>query len=100
MYKCYLALETVHKLVCQCEKARDHFQKSLAVQKEIGNMGGEAASYIILGKVYKFVGEDEKAADYNEKLLTISRRLGDRYKVTYSCLILADQFFSLGKYSK
>ena len=63
-------------------------------------MGGEAASYIILGKVYKFVGEDEKAADYNEKSLTISRRFGDRYKVAYSCLILADQFFSLGKYSK
>ena len=38
-------LGTVYKLVGEYKKATEHLQRSLAIQKEIGDRNGEAASY-------------------------------------------------------
>ena len=51
------------------EKAREHLEKSLAIQKEIGDRAGEATSLINLGNVYNAVGEDNKPSHFLEKSL-------------------------------
>ena len=55
------------------EKAREHLEKSLVINKEIGDRNGEATCYTNLGHVYESVGEYEKAREHFEKALVISR---------------------------
>ena len=57
----------------------EHLQKSLAIQKEIGDRNGEAACYTNLGIVYQSVGEYEKAMEHLQKSLAIQKEIGDRY---------------------
>ena len=49
------------------EKARQHLEKSLAIQKEIGDRNGEASSYANLGAVFQSVGKYVKAKEHLEK---------------------------------
>ena len=60
------------------EKARKHIEKSLTINREIGDRDGEASCYVNLGDVYKSVGEYENGREYIEKSLTIYTELDDR----------------------
>ena len=71
-------LETVYQSVGEYESPMEHLQKSLAIQKEIGDRKGEAASYTTLRAVYKSVGEYEKAIRHFQKSLAIEKEIGDR----------------------
>ena len=64
--------------VGEYEKAREHLEKSLAIQKEIGNRNGEASSYANLGIVYQSVGKYEKAREPLEKSLAIQKKKLER----------------------
>ena len=75
---CYTSLGNVHISVGEHEKAKEHLEKSVVIQKEIGDRSGEATSYANLGAVYTAVGEYEKAREYLEKSVVIQKEIGDR----------------------
>ena len=54
---CYLNLGTVYQSVGECETAREHFEKSLAMKKEMGDRNGEADCYQVLGTMHELVDE-------------------------------------------
>ena len=81
-------------------KARDHFEKSLLMKKEIGDRNGEADCYVNLGTVHQSVGQQDNANEHFQKALAIKRETGDKQGVIFCCQNLAVLFLSLGKYPK
>ena len=97
---CYTNLGNVYRSVGEYEKAREHLEKSLAIQKEIGDRNGEATSYANLGAVYGSVGEYEKAREHLEKSLAIQKEIGDRNGESSSHGNLGNVYLSVGEYEK
>ena len=56
------------------EKAREHYEKSLSINKEIGDRNGESDCYANLGSVYQSVDKFDKATEHLEKALAIKRK--------------------------
>ena len=50
-------LGNVYYSVGEYEKAREHYEKSLVIQREIGDRQGVASSFGSFGIVYRSVGE-------------------------------------------
>ena len=90
----------VYRSVGKYEKAREHLEKSLAIQREIGDRKGEATTYLNFGTMYQSLGEYERAKERLEKSLAISREIGDRHTQALSYLDLGATYCSLGKYGK
>ena len=94
-------LGNVYASVGDYEKAREHFEQSLAIQKEISvDKNLEATSYVNLGKVYAAFGDYKKASDFWQKSLAISKKIGNRPALAACYHELGARFRSLGKYSK
>ena len=68
----------MYESVGEYDKARQHLEKSLAINKEIGDRYGEATCYLNLGAVYLSVGEKDKGNEHLEIALTINRKSGDK----------------------
>ena len=81
-------------------KAKEYYEKALAISMEIGNRAGEATSYGNLGNVFLSLGEYVKAKEYYEKALAISIEIGDRSKEGTCYRNLGTVFHSLGEYVK
>ncbi|WP_239643517.1 tetratricopeptide repeat protein [Crocosphaera watsonii] len=62
----------------QYEQAREYYQQSLAITREIGDRNGEANSYIGLGNAYYFLGQYEQAREYYQQSLAIFKEIGDK----------------------
>ena len=59
-------------------KAKEYYEKALAISMEIGDRAGEGTWYGNLGTVFCSLGEYVKAKEYYEKALAISMEIGDR----------------------
>ena len=59
-------------------KAKEYYEKVLAISTEIGDRDGEGTSNGNLGYVFVSLGEYVKAKEYYEKALAISAEIGDR----------------------
>lgn len=81
-------------------KAREHYEKALAFQQEVGDKDGVGSSYLKLGQVYLSLGEYGKAKEYNEKALAISQKTGNRRNVGLCYTSLGQGFHALGEYGK
>ena len=86
--------------VGEYEKAREHFEKSLAIHKEIGDRNGEATCYTNLGTVYGSVDEYEKAREHLEKSLAIQKEIGDRSGEASSYTNLGTVYGKVGEYDQ
>ena len=84
--------------LAEYEKAKDHFEKSLAIQKEIGDRKGEAISYAVLGFMYQSLGKYEKARKHLEQSLVIQKEIGDRHGEAASYRNLGNVYQSFGGY--
>ena len=82
------------------DRAREYFEKALAIRVEIGDKEGEASSYGNLGTVFKSLGEYDKAREYLEKALAIKIEIGDKKGEATDYGNLGTVFKSLGEYDK
>ena len=81
-------------------KAKEYFERALAITTKIGDREGEASCYGNLGTVFKSLGQYDKAEEYLQKALVITTEIGDR-KGEASCYgNLGTLFLSLGQYNK
>ncbi|PFX29041.1 Tetratricopeptide repeat protein 28 [Stylophora pistillata] len=80
--------------------AREYQEKALAMQIEIGNKQGVAASYGNLGTLLQSLGKYDKAREYQEKALAIRIEIGNKEGEAASYGNVATLFESLGKYDK
>ena len=90
----------MYQSVGDYENAREHLEKSLAIQKDIGDRRGEGASLTNLGIVYQSVGDYENAREPLEKSLAISKEIGDRHGEATSLTNLGIVYRSVGEYEK
>ena len=81
-------------------KAIVYLEKSLAINKIIGDRNGEAASLTNLGHVYLLIGEDDKASYFWEKSLAIGKNTCNRYQIAGSYHNIGVKCLSHGTYNK
>ena len=62
----------------QVKLAIAHFEQSLAISREIGDLQDEGNALGNLGNAYRALGENRKAIGYFEQALVIHREIGDR----------------------
>ena len=72
----YGNLGTVFRSLGEYVKAKEYYEKALAISMEIGNREGEGTSYGNLGMCFVLSGEYVKAKEYYEKALAISMEIG------------------------
>jgi len=60
------------------EKALIHFEKSLAIQEEIGDKAGEGTTLNNISQIYKAQGDYTTALEYLTKSLAIQKEIGDK----------------------
>ncbi|BAG02494.1 tetratricopeptide protein [Microcystis aeruginosa NIES-843] len=94
------SLGNVYNSLGEYQKAIEFHQQSLAIFREIGDRGGEAASYNNLGNVYNSLGEYQKAIEFHQQSLAIKREIGDRGGEAKSYGNLGNVYYSLGEYQK
>ena len=66
------------------KEAREHYQESLSLNREIGNRLGEANCYTRLGDFHRVVGEYERAREQYEQALIIFREVGERLEEAHA----------------
>ena len=81
-------------------KAKEYFERALAITTEIGDRGGEASCYGNLGTVFLSVGQYDKAEEYLQKALVIITEIGHRQGEASCYGNLGTVFTSLGQYDK
>ncbi len=62
----------------QVERAIEHYEQALVIQREIGDRGGEGSVLGDLGNAYTELGQVECAIEHHEQALVIARAMGDR----------------------
>ena len=98
---CCINLGIAYRSVGEYEKARELFEESLAILKEIGDRNGKARTcYVNLGTVYLSTGEYEKARELFEKSLAIHKEIGDRNGEAACYGNLGTVYESVGEYEK
>ena len=81
-------------------KAKEHWEKALAIAEKIGNGKIVARSYRKLGVMFFCLGEHVKAKEHYEKAVAIAEKTGDREIEATSYENLGGIFTSLGEYVK
>ena len=81
-------------------KAKEYFEKALAIKIQIGDKQGEATLYGSLGAVFQALGEYDKAIEYLEKAFPIRIQIGDKQGIARNYGSLGNVFISRGKYDK
>ena len=87
-------------LLVNIVKAKEFYEKALAISMEIGDRKLEGICYGNLGNVFKSLGEYVKAKEFYEKALAISMEIGDRKGEGKWIGNLGCVFESLGEYVK
>ena len=82
------------------KKAKEYYEKALAITMEIGDREGEGAAYGNLGNVFHSHSEYKKAKEYHEKALAIRMEIGDRKGEGTDYGNLGSVFYSIGEYKK
>jgi serine phosphatase RsbU (regulator of sigma subunit)/tetratricopeptide (TPR) repeat protein len=81
-------------------KALDYFNKSLKINKEIGDKKGIANSSSNIGSIYNRQGDIPKALEYLHKSLKISEEIGDKELIASSLNDIGGIYNSQGELPK
>ena len=74
---CYTNLGNAYRSVGDYGKAIEYHEKSLDINKDIGDRAGESSCYTNLGIAYRSLGDYGKVIEYYEKSLKIDEDIGD-----------------------
>ena len=86
--------------VTEYDRAKEYYEKALAISCEIGDREGEVADYINLGAMFAISGKYEDAKENLDKALAITVEIDDRAGEASCYGNLATVFRSLGEYDK
>ena len=81
-------------------EAKELYERTVTIMKEIGNKKEEKNAYEKLGTVYRSLGNYVKAKEYFEKALAINMETGDRAGEAACCSDLGTVCESLGDFLK
>jgi tetratricopeptide (TPR) repeat protein len=95
-----IGLGTCYSSLGDYRRAIDHYEKSLAIAREIGDRQGEGTALGNLGTCYSSLGDYRRAIDHYEKSLAIAREIGDRQGEGYALGNLGNCYYSLGDYPR
>jgi tetratricopeptide (TPR) repeat protein len=82
------------------KKAIEYHEKSLEIDKSIGDQAGESACYTNLGIAYDGLGDFKKAIEFNEKSLEIAKAIEDKAGESKCYTNLGNAYQSLGDFKK
>ena len=88
LWRMVLARSIGRLAVNDSQKAKEHCEKALTINRECGNREFEARLYLSLGELFQSFGECGKAADYLQKACFISSQIGDKMTEFQSLLRL------------
>lgn len=80
--------------------ALEYLEKSLVIQREIGDRGGEGAVLTSISDIYRIYGDRDKALKYLEKILEICLEIGDRVGEGTTLNNLSQIYYTGGDYNK
>jgi len=80
--------------------AVEHYERSLILYREIGDIDGETTSLNNIGNCYRSLGDYSKAIEYHEASLEIIYAVGNRKNQAMSLAGVGNSFFYLGEYDK
>ena len=78
LWRMVLACSIGRLAVNDSQKAKEHCEKALTINRECGNREFEARLYLSLGELFQSFGECGKAADYLQKACFISSQIGNK----------------------
>ena len=99
LWRMVLARSIGRLAVNDSQKAKEHCEKALTINRECGNREFEARLYLSLGELFQSFGECGKAADYLQKACFI-RECGNREFEARLYLSLGELFQSFGECGK
>ncbi|MFC1853419.1 tetratricopeptide repeat protein [candidate division CSSED10-310 bacterium] len=67
-----------------CDRAYEHYQKSIAVSEEIGDKQRISSSLNCIGLIYERKGASDRALEYYEKSLAIAEEIGAQLAMSYA----------------
>ena len=76
--RCYASLASIFKSHLGYVKAKEQYEKALAIAEKIGHRKIEATCYARLGSIFESLGEYVKAQEHLGKALAIAEKIGDR----------------------
>ena len=81
-------------------KAKEHYEKALAIAGKIGDREAEAICHADLGGIFESLGEHAKAKEHYEKALAIAGKIGHRRTEAKCYTDLGGIFETLGEHAK
>ena len=81
-------------------KAKEHYEKALAIAGKIGDREAEAICHADLGGIFESLGENAKAKEHYEKALAIAGKIGHRRTEAKCYTDLGGIFETLGEHAK
>ena len=80
--------------------AQAHYEKSLAIKRQIGDQPGIAINLSNLGGVMQYRGAYDAAQQYQNESLAIRQAIGDRWGIGSAHKKLGKLLFEIGEYQK
>ena len=81
-------------------KAKEHYEKALAIAGKTGDREAEAICHADLGGIFESLGEHAKAKEHYEKALAIAGKVGHRRTEAKCYTNLGGLFETLGEHAK
>ncbi|MBI9060709.1 MAG: tetratricopeptide repeat-containing sensor histidine kinase [Marinilabiliaceae bacterium] len=95
---CYDQMAMYHYVTSEFSKVLEYANKSLVINKAIGNHKGTAKNYYYIGKIHYFQGHVDKATDYMKRALDINKTLKDSASICYNYASLGTNYADIGNY--
>lgn len=91
------ALQYLGQIADDLDTAREHYERSLTICKEIGDLLGESSTENDLGFLEEQAGDYPRAATHFEASLDITRRLNHRLSIANTLVNLGFLYLRLGR---
>jgi tetratricopeptide (TPR) repeat protein len=92
-----LNLGSAYHRLGEVRRAIEFYEQALAIDREIGDRGGEGSDLGNIGLGYVDLGEVRRAIEFHEQALTIHREIGDRGGEGADLLNLGSAYHRLGE---
>lgn len=93
-------LGVMYKHSGQYKDSRAYYDSSLMIFEELGNLEGQAQTYVNLGELHISQKEYSKAEELLQNALRISEQIGVKEGVKYSAMALSETYEGLGDHAQ
>lgn len=92
------AIGAVYKSLGEYSKARNCFERSLTIRRNLGGVEGEGVTLGNIGSVYASLGQHEKALHFFEESLAIRKKAGDVQGESITLGNMANLYAAMGRH--